>query len=352
MCAALGCGGGGPAPAAPAEPAIDERTAEHDARGLVLEIYRTLGRGKTDSLFSLLDDRLIVFGPRPTDATASRADALGALGALVDPRAKRHAQLRSTGLTVVVSPGGHSAWAFDVIGIDGHLVAVTAVLSNTSDLWSVTALGLGALPASRQLRAESSRDAVVPPGTTSSAKVAPGAETVVDEFKKRLAAQDSWLADLTSDSEAVLAGPAAGQVARGKQAIQQLWKPRSKAALRAATAGEITALVTPDGQLAWLTAPVTRVGDGEEPLPMRIFAVYTKAGTGWRMTVLHEAIAISEPGSGAAFKKIVPPEPVKPEPARAEPAKAEPIKPADKPGGATKSKAKKKKPRPAPGADP
>jgi len=121
-------------------PAVDGRKAERDAKGLVAEIYDTIGRGKTDSLFSLLSERIVVFGPRQTDAMKTRTDALVALGKLVDPRAKKHAALHSAGLDVVASPGGHSAWAFDVANIDGHPVAVMAVLSNASDLWLVGAV--------------------------------------------------------------------------------------------------------------------------------------------------------------------------------------------------------------------
>src|SRR5262249_33446546 len=144
--------------------------------------------------------------------------------------------------------------------------------------------------------------------------------------------------DWMAPSDAILAGPSAGQVARGKHAIQQMWKMRTKASVREATSGELTAAVTPDGQLAWLSAPVTRVADGEDPLPLRIFAVYERDGAAWKLIVLHESVAIDQPGSGAAFKKIVPPAP-----------KAEPAKPDDRPADATtKTKTKKKKkPRPA-----
>jgi len=147
LCALAACGGGAAKPAAPvAEPAVDERTAEKDAKGLVVEIYRTLDRGKTDSMFSLLSDPLIVFGPRRSDAMTTRADALVALGKIIDPKAKRRAQMRSSGLAVVVSQGGHSAWAFDVVNFEGQSIAVTAVLSNTADLWAVNAAAIGAVP--------------------------------------------------------------------------------------------------------------------------------------------------------------------------------------------------------------
>lgn len=339
ICAVAACGGGAGKPPAPvAEPVVDERTAEKDAKGLVLEIYRTLDRGKTDSMFSLLADPLIVLGPGRADAMSTRSDALVALGKVVDPRARRHAPVRSTSLGVVVSPGGRSAWAFDVVRFDGQPIAMTAVLANTDDLWSVTAAVLGVVPAAGKLKAESARDAIVPPAAGAGGNVGDGADAVVEEFKKGLLDQDAWGADLMSQSDAVYAGPCAGQVGRGKHAIQPLWKARIKAGVREAISGQLSAALTPDGQLAWLSVPVTRVAEGEEPLPLRVFAVYEREAGGWKLIALHESVAIDRPGSGSAFKKIVPPAP----PPKAEPARPEGAKSAK----STKAK-KKKRPRPA-----
>ena len=335
-------GGGGSKPASPVESAADERAAEKDAKGLLIEMFRTIDHGQTDSMFALLSDPVTVLGPRRGDAMATRADALVALGKVVDPRAKRHPQLRSSGLSVAVSQGGRSAWAFDVVRFDGHDVAVTAVLSNAGDLWAVSAAALAEVSTAKQVRVGSARDAIVPPGATAPARVAPAAVQVVDNFRKGLLDQDSWGVELTSQSDALVAGPTAGEVARGKQQIRQLWKSRMRAHVREATSGEVTAAVTADGQLAWLSAPVTRVADDEAPLPLRVFAVYERNGETWRLIVLHEGLAIDEPGSGAAFKKVLPPAPETP---KAEPA-AE-----DKPASTAKAKKKKKRKPPPPSDD-
>ncbi|HEX3473558.1 MAG TPA: nuclear transport factor 2 family protein [Kofleriaceae bacterium] len=342
---AAACGGSGPPPAAPAAPAVDARTAEKDAKGLVVEIFETIDRGNTDSMFSLLADPLIVLGPRRADAMTTRSDALVALGKVVDPRARKHPQLRSTALAVAVSPGGRSAWAFDVVHFGGATVAVTAILSNTSDLWSVTTAALALVPGPARAKAESARDAIVPPGGAAAGKVDPAAARLVDDWKKGLLDQDSWGIELMSQSDAIYAGPTAGEVAHGKQAIKQLWKARIKANVREAVSGPITAAVTPDGQLAWLSAPVTRVASGEDPLPLRSFAVYEKDGAAWRLIVLHEGLAIDAPGSGTAYKKIVPAPPAPP--------RAEPARPEDKPADTATAKRakKKKKPKPAPRSD-
>jgi ketosteroid isomerase-like protein len=296
-------------------------------------------------MFSLLADPLTVLGPHRADAMTTRSDALVALGKVIDPRAKKRPQLRSSALAVAVSSGGRSAWAFDVVHFDGHTIAVTAILSNASDLWSVTTAALALVPSAARAKAESARDAIVPPGAAARGKADPAAAPVIEDWKKGLLDQDSWGIELMSQSDAIYAGPTAGQVAHGKQAIKQLWKARIKANVREAVSGEITAAVTPDGQLAWLSAPVTRVADGEDPLPLRSFAVYEKDGAAWKLIVLHEGLAIDAPGSGTAYKKIVP---AAPAPPKAEPAKSDDPKPT---ATAKARPTKKKKPKPAPKTD-
>jgi ketosteroid isomerase-like protein len=297
-------------------------------------------------MFSLLADPLTVLGPHRGDAMTTRSDALVALGTVIDPRAKKHPQLRSTALAVAVSPGGRSAWAFDVVHFEGHALAVTAILSNASDLWSVTTAALALVPGAARAKAESARDAIVPPGGAAAGKADPAAAPVIADWKKGLLDPDSWGVELMSQSDAIYAGPTAGEVAHGKQAVRQLWKARTRAHVRLAVSGPITAAVTPDGQLAWLTAPVTRVADGEDPLPLRSFAVYEKDGAAWKLIVLHEGLAIDAPGSGTAYKKIVPAAPAPP--------KVEPAKPEEKPVDTATAKtkpARKKKPKPAPRTD-
>jgi ketosteroid isomerase-like protein len=291
----------------------------------------------------------VVFGPRRTDAMLTRADALVALGKVLDPKApkvKKHAQLRSGGLEVVASEGGHSAWVFDVINVDGQLLAATAVLSNTDDIWAVTAAAIAETPTGKQVKAEAARDAIVPPGAIAAGKIGPSADAAVDKFKQGLAEPQAWGDELMSRSDAVVAGPTAGDVARGKAAIKRRWTARMKANVREATSGEITAAMTADGQLVWISAPVTRVADGEDPMPLRIFAVYEKDGAGWKMIALHEAVAFDEPGSGAAWKKIVPAAPPSPEPPKVEPTEQKPDAATAKKKPGSKKK-KSKRPRPA-----
>jgi ketosteroid isomerase-like protein len=351
LVALVACGSSSPPrpPAPPVGPAVNARKAERDAKGLVVEIYDTIGRGNTDSLFSLLSDRLIVFGPRPGDAMATRSDALVALGKFIDPRAKKHAAVHSGSLDVIASPGGRSAWAYDVVSLGGQRLAVTAVLSNSDDIWAVSAAALAETPTGKQVKAEAARDAIVPPGAAAVPAPAvapdPNAGAAVERFKKGLVDQQSWGDDLASRSDAVVIGPTAGDVVRGKQPIERMWKARMRSKVREAASGELTAAMTADAQLVWISVPVTRVADDEDPMPLRIFAVYEKNGAGWKMIALHEALAFGEPGAGAPFKKILPPEPPPPEPPKVEPTDKKPAATAQKKTKAAKKKKRKPKPR-------
>jgi len=328
----LGCGGASPPAAkAPKEDAVDERKAERGAKDLVGEIYESIGAGDTDGLMSLLADPLIVFGPRRTDAMGTRADALVALKAQIDPKAKKKPAVKSGSLAVVASPGGHSAWAIDVLDVAGQPMALTAVLTNSDDVWQVQSAALAETPPMKSIRAELKKDAIVPPGMAGAGKLDPAAQAAVDKFKKGLADQDLWGSDLASRSDAVLIGPATGDVTRGKSDLKKLWKKRMKANTRATAAGDITAAVTPDGELAWVSAPVVQFADDDDPLPLRDFAVFEKTGGDWKLIALQESLAFDAPGAGTSYRKTAPP-------AGAKPAEAPPPPPADKP----KKKKKKK----------
>jgi hypothetical protein len=304
------CGGGGTsATKAPKTSAADERKAEKEAKGLVTEIYQTISRSSnTDGLMALLAEPLVVFGPRRTDAHATRTDALVAMRAFLDELGKdQKPSVRSASLAVVASPGGLSAWAVDVVDVEGQPMAMTAVLSNDDDFWVVVAATLARTPSAKAVRLELAKDAVVPPGMPGPSKVEGAAGGAVERFKRGLADPTSWGEDLGTSSESVVIGPSSGQVTRGKKEIAKLWKKRAKTNTRYASAGEITGSTTRDGQLAWVSSPVVQFADDDDPLPLRLFTVYEKAGGDWKMIALQEAVALDEPGVGANFRKITPP---------------------------------------------
>ncbi|NVB80577.1 MAG: SnoaL-like domain-containing protein [Kofleriaceae bacterium] len=331
------CGGADTkAPEKPKQEAVDERTAEKDAKGLVKEIYQSIGHSNTDGLMALLTDKLIVFGPRKADAMATREDVLVTLRGTLDSLDKRDKpDVRSGALNVVASQGGLSAWAVDTIEIAGDQLAVTVVLENDDDFWRVVAAAVAKTPTMKSVRAELKKEAVVPTGMQGIPKVDDKASGAVDRFKKGLADSEVWAEDLGKRGDAVVIGAAAGEITRGKKAIAALWKKRQKVNVRYASAGEVTAQATGDGQIAWVTAPVVRFADDEDvPLPLRLFAVFEKVGGEWKMISLQESVAMAEDGAGASFKKIAAPGVKVEEPPPPPPKKEEPVK---------KKKKKKKK---------
>jgi ketosteroid isomerase-like protein len=309
VAAACGGGGGGTKePEAPKQPSVDERKAEKDAKGLMTEIAQTLGRANTDGLMALLAEPLVVFGPRRIDALQTRTDALVALRTTFDAMGKdAKPSLQSASLAVVASPGGLSAWAMDVVDVEGQPMSALMVLSNDDDFWVVVAAGIARTPSMKEVRAELKKDAVVPTGMPGFAKVTDSAEAAVDRFKSGLADPTPWADELGKRTDAVVIGPSDGDLTRGKKEIAKLWKKRAKVNMRHASAGEITAATTRDGQLAWVTAPVVRFADDDEPLPLRLFSVFEKNEGKWTMIALQESLAIDEPGVGANFKKVTPP---------------------------------------------
>jgi ketosteroid isomerase-like protein len=303
------CGGDGGGSKKPIGPAIDEKTAIKDAKGLAQEILQTLGRGNKDGLFALLDDAVIVFGPRRAGVATTRTNALVALGEVIDAKAKKKVALRASALDVVASQGGRSAWAYSVLAIDGAPHAVTAILVNSGDVWQVNAALIAKMPPKPSIKAELAKTAVVPVGAGAKENIGANARGAVERFQKGLLDQESWGTDLASHPNAIVIGPGAGEVTRGTKDVKKLWKKRVELHTRAVIAGETTAAVTADGQLAWVSAPITRAADRESPIPLRAFAVFDRAGAGWRLAMLHESLAFDQPGSGASFTKSVPPVP-------------------------------------------
>ena len=307
LVAVAACAGGSQAgPVAPKEAAVDAKIAQKGAKDLVDEIYEDIGHANTDSLQSLLDTKVMVLGPRRTDAVANRSDAILALGKYVDAKKKLQPRLKSAALGVFPSEGGHSAWGYDHLDANGEQWAAMVVMSGSNDLWSVDAVALGETPPLAKVKAELKKDAVVPPAAGVTVKAEPGAAAAVEKFSKGLAEQKGWATDLEASDEAVVIGPAAGEVTHGKKDMKALWKKRLKANVRAMLAGEVSGAATRDGMLAWVSAPIMRAEDGEDPMPLRAFAVYARSGSAWTMVALQESIALDAPGAGVPFKKFVP----------------------------------------------
>lgn len=301
------CGGATTTAPQPKAEAIDEDKAEKGAKDLVDEIYQSVGTGDTDGLQTLLSDTLVVLGPRRGDAMASRADALVALKQVVDAKAKKKPAIESSGLVIVPSAGGRSAWATDVLAVGDRSFSTLVVLENTNDIWLVDAALLAEQSKAKLVRRSNKQAAVMPPGAAGVTKTDANARAAIDKLTKGLATPTLLADDLTARRDATYLGPTVDELVRGKKDMKKLWKRRAKANVHDAPAGDVAAAVTADGQLAWVTVPVVRSSDDDEPLPLRLFAVFEKHGAEWRLIALDEAAAIDEAGSATQLLKAAAP---------------------------------------------
>jgi hypothetical protein len=307
----VGCGlGGGCGAAKPVvapvkqQPDIDPAQASTDAKGLVGEVYQSIGKGDTDGLMTLLSDQLVVFGPRRGDALATRQDALVALGKVVDANNKQ--PVSSASLDVMPGPGGRSAVAVDTIDTGGQAMSVIAILSNGDDIWLVSAASVADAPAPAELKKALARDAVVPPAIAGAASIDASVSPVVEQWKHGLLAQGEWGAELAGSPGGVFVGPAQGEVVHGKHDLKKAWKRRLDAQTREVAVGDVMASLTPDGRMAWVSAAVART-TATETMPLRVFAVYARHGDAWKLCALQESVAFEAAGAGARYRKVAPP---------------------------------------------
>lgn len=305
LLALAACGGAASTgPTRPKQEAIDPEVATKGATDLVQELYEDVGHGNTDSLQSLLDPKLMVLGPRRGDAVANRSDAILALSKWADAKRKLKPTLKSGALGVYPSSGGHSAWGCDTLEANDHHWAVMVVMSGNNELWSLDGVMLGETPAEPDLKAALKKEAAVPPAAGVTIKADPEIAPIVERFTKGLGDPQAFAADMASSDDAIVIGPAKGEIAKGKAAVAAYWKKRKSS--RAAVAGEISGAATKDGMLAWVSAPIMRAEEGEDALPLRAFAVFRRSGDAWKLIGLQEAVALDAPGAGAPFKKFAP----------------------------------------------
>jgi len=226
----LGACGGAPAPppVAPKLPAVDERKAEKDAKGLLTEIYQSIGHGDTDGLMSLLAEPLVVFGPRKNDALGTRADALVALKEKVESEIETKARAaieRAHGRRIArrsLRVGGRRDDDQRRATRD-HVRAVEhrrSVERQRRDARTYAADETGPRRAqARRGRAD---------GMAGVAKLDPGARGAADKLSKGLNEQKIWFDDLATRSDSVVIGPALGDITRGKKDIKKMWEHRDR----------------------------------------------------------------------------------------------------------------------------
>ena len=273
------CGG---AAAKPAHAPVEEDApsdASNDVRGVVQEAYGSLGHGNREGILPLLADRVHAVGPGAGDLVDQRSDCVVGLTGMF-PADRKH-KIASHALRAIVSPGGASAFVSDQLDVDGVPYAASAVMEQQGGVWVASAIVVArALPASRQAGAP------LPPIVGA---IDPAAKAAVDAFTKGAAQPALFVDQLADGPEVVAIGPGPKDLVRGGAAIHKAWKKARKKHPTLAIDGKLAAGATPDGQLAWVHANVTRGGDGAQPSVRRAFYVYAKDAGGWRLIAAHES---------------------------------------------------------------
>ena len=283
MVVATGCGGGSTKGVEEPRPQ-DEKLATKQARDHVNEVYSNIRTNGPDGLRALVDPAVMVIGPGPSQIFTDREGALVALGQVAAGNEKH--KLASTDLKVSASPAGHSAWASDVIMLDGKRYAVAMVMTEADGLWTVTAVQVGVPIAGKDLAKLAKKG--MPAPTPAPAPATGDAKDVAQVFKAGAASPQAML-DQMGDGFVVVRD-VAGKAMAGRKAIAKAWKKQQKG-VTTAVHGDVHARIAPDGTLGWAYGTVD-VGKGKDPaVPTRMLHVYEKNGAGWTLVLAQPAVA-------------------------------------------------------------
>jgi hypothetical protein len=257
-------------------PVVDSRTATKGARELMKELYDNVRRGGTDGLQPLVDAALVTVGPGPNDIFVERTEALLALATALPPGKKY--KLVSTDLEVRASPGGHAAWASDVITLDGAKYSLGVVMTEADELWTIAAIQIGIPIAKKDLRPKKLAPPVPVPAPADPAK------PLIDLFKAG-AADPLVLQDQLANRPSTVVRDTTGRALVGKKAIKKAWKKEMKGVVTVPRAEGVHARIAPDGTLGWAIGSVDVTVKKEPTLPTRMFHVYEKTEDGWQVVL-------------------------------------------------------------------
>ena len=275
---------------------------------LVQELYEDIGHGNTDSMQALLDPE----ADRAARAAARRCgrqllpDAILAIGMHADAKAQAAAAaLKSAALGVF--PLGRRALRVGLpdrarrerraLGRDGWL------MSGTNELWSLDAAQLAATPVMATMKsgASSATRSCRPRRGVTVVEADASAAGAVEKFQKGLGDPHAWAADLEGGALPITrsssAPPAGAGHARqeGHQGRTVEEAHQGEHARDARRRDQRRRDARPTACSTWVSAPIMRAEDGEDPMPLRAFAVFERAGTSWNLIGLQESVAVDAP---------------------------------------------------------
>jgi hypothetical protein len=275
---------------------VDPQQASKDAKGVLEEIIGSLRAGHTDALLPTVVDQLVVLGPGDKNAYTSRTDAVVAVSGYLN--AHGGSLDIATGKPVVgIAPGGHSAWLVENITVGNDAYIITALTSEKNDIARLAALFISPTMAMKKVRKATQSGTLSIPAHNMPAAFKADASTagVIAAFNKGIADPELWKEDLLAQSEvdkALVIGPTVEQFATGAKAMKKFWKKRSDGGVALKVLDRPRAGLMEDGRMAWVTAAVEQTEDNDDPLLLRLFAIYVRDDNAapWHLTALHQAV--------------------------------------------------------------
>ncbi len=278
---------------------VTPKAAARDAKGVVDEIIGALRRGKTDALLPTVIDQIVVLGPGSSHYFTSRSDAVVAMSGYLNTHNDK-LEIGAGKPVVGVATGGHSVWLVQNLTIGNEAFIVTALTSEKNGIARLAAVFLSpSMPMKKIRKAAKSAQLSIPAKTLPvTVKDDPGAAGALTAFTQGVADTSLWEADLLAQSEtdkALVIGPAVEQFASGAKALKKYWKKRQDNGVVLRLVDKPRSGITEDGQLAWVTAAVEQTEENDDPMPLRIFAIYSHNDEGvWRLAALHQAVTTND----------------------------------------------------------
>jgi ketosteroid isomerase-like protein len=276
---------------------VDAKTAVRDAKALLDEVSNAVRGGHTDALLPTVVEDVVVLGPGAKHHFASRADAVVAISGFLNTH---HDALEfSSGKPVVgVAPGGHSAWLVENLTVGNDAFIVTTLTSEKNEIARLAAVFMSPSVPLKKLRKLAKSDKLTLPAASLPAtfKDAPAAAGAIAAFNKGIKDPTLWEADLLAQSDsgkALVIGPSIEQFATGTKAITKYWKKRTDNGVALKLLDKPRGGTTEDGQLAWVTAAAEQTEENDDPVRLRVFAIYVQNEEGvWQLAALHQAVSI------------------------------------------------------------
>lgn len=197
-----------------------------------------------------------------------------------------------------VATGGHSVWLVQNLTVGNDAFIVTALTSEKNGIARLAAVFLSPSMPMKKIRKAAKSERLTIPSQALPPTYDPGAAGALAAFTLGVADNTRWEADLMAQSEtdkALVIGPAAEQFASGTKALKKYWKKRSDNNVVLKLVDKPRSGITEDGQLAWVTAAVEQTEESDDPLPLRIFAIYSHDDEGaLRLAALHQAVTSTD----------------------------------------------------------